>query len=79
MDTFPDMIVSMDSLVNKSNKTRFFWTLNGTNNRTNGTGNKVKFSGFEEWTLNKNGLIQESKGYFDEKEYKEQIENGTNK
>ncbi len=79
MDTFPDMIVSMDSLVTKSDKTRFYWTLTGTNNGTNGTGNKVKISGFEEWTLNENGLIQESKGYFDEKEYKGQLENGTDK
>ncbi len=79
IDTFPDMIVSMDSLVTKSDKTRFYWTLTGTNNGTNGTGNKVKISGFEEWTLNENGLIQESKGDFDEKEYKGQLENGTDK
>lgn len=74
MDAFPDMVVSMDSLITKSNKTRFYWTLTGTNNGLNGTGNKVKISGFEEWTLNKDGLIQESKGYFDEKEYKKQLE-----
>ena len=79
MDAFPDMVVSMDSLITKSEKTRFYWTLTGTNNGLNGTGNKVKISGFEEWTLNKEGLIQESKGYFDEKEYKRQLEFGTNK
>tara|TARA_R110001583_G_scaffold76899_4_gene209983 strand:- start:162 stop:1094 length:933 start_codon:yes stop_codon:yes gene_type:complete len=79
METFPDMIVSMDSLITKSNKTRFYWTLTGTNDIPNGTGNKVKISGFEEWTLNKDGLIQESKGYFDEKEYQRQLENGTDK
>lgn len=77
MDTFPDMIVSMDSLVTKYDKTRFYWTLTGTNNGTNGNGNKVKISGFEEWTLNENGLIKESKGYFDEKEYQRQLEFGT--
>ncbi len=27
MDAFPDMIVSMDSLITKSDKTRFYWTL----------------------------------------------------
>ena len=79
MDAFPDMIVSMDSLTTTSDKTRFHWTLAGTNNATNGTGNKVKISGFEEWTLNDDGLIQESKGYFDEKEYKRQLEFGMNK
>jgi hypothetical protein len=79
MDAFPDMIVSMDSLTTTSDKTRFYWTLSGTNNGTNGTGNKVKISGFEEWTLNDDGLIQESKGYFDEKEYERQLEFGSNK
>lgn len=78
METFPDMIVSMDSLTTKLDKTRFYWTLTGTNDVPNGTGNKVKISGFEEWTLNKDGLIQESKGYFDEKEYKRQLEFGIN-
>ncbi|MCW5518784.1 ester cyclase [Aureitalea sp. L0-47] len=79
MDAFPDMVVSMDSLITKSEKTRFYWTLTGTNNGTNGTGNKVNISGFEEWTLNKDGLIQESKGYFDEKEYNRQLEFGLDK
>lgn len=79
MDAFPDMIVSMDSLTTTLDKTRFYWTLAGTNNGTNGTGNKVKISGFEEWTLNDDGFIQESKGYFDEKQYKRQLEFGTDK
>ncbi|WP_339628386.1 ester cyclase [uncultured Maribacter sp.] len=74
MDAFPNMVVSMDSLTTKLDKTRFYWTLTGTNNGLNGTGNKVKISGFEEWTLNKDGLIQESKGYFDQKEYNRQFE-----
>lgn len=79
MDAFPDMIVSMDSLVTKSDKTRFYWTLTGTNNGLNGTGNKIKINGFEEWTLNENGLIQESKGYFEEEEYMRQLEFGIDK
>lgn len=79
MDAFPDMVVSMDSLITKSDKTRFYWTLTGTNNGTNGTGNKVNISGFEEWTINGKGFIQKSIGYFDEKEYKRQLEFGTDK
>jgi len=78
MDTFPDMVVSMDSLITKSEKTRFYWTLTGTKNGTNGTGNKVNINGFEEWIIIK-GLIQKSKGYFDEKEYKRQLEFGIDK
>ena len=76
MDAFPDMIVSMDSLVTKSNKTRFYWTLTGTNSVPGGTGNKVKISGFEEWTLSEEGLVQESKGHFNAEEYNRQL-NGT--
>ena len=76
MDAFPDMVVSMDSLITKSEKKRFYWTLTGTNNGTNGTGNKVKISGFEEWILNKEGFIQDSKGYFDAEEYQRQLKTG---
>ena len=61
-----------------ADKTRFYWTLAGTNNGTNGTGNKVKIGGFEEWTLNDKGLIQKSTGSFDEGEYKRQLEVGIN-
>jgi len=77
MDAFPDMIVAMDSLITKSNKTRFYWTLTGTNNVPGGTGNKVKISGFEEWTLSEEGLVQESKGYFNEEEYNRQLNGNT--
>lgn len=73
MDAFPDMIVAMDSMVTKSGKTQFHWTLTGTNTGANGTGNKVKISGYEEWTLNEDGLIQVSEGYFDAEEYERQL------
>jgi hypothetical protein len=79
MDAFPDMIVSLDSLTTSSDKTKFYWTLTGTNNGRNGTGNKVKISGYEEWIINAEGLIQESKGYFDQDDYKRQLENGTDR
>lgn len=78
MDAFPDMVVSIDSLEIKSDKTLFHWTLTGTNSGAGGTGNKVKISGFEEWTLNDDGLIQKSNGSFDEKEYERQLEFGAN-
>ncbi|MBT8182424.1 MAG: ester cyclase [Eudoraea sp.] len=79
MDAFPDMIVSLDSLVTISDKARFYWTLTGTNDAPGGTGNKVNISGFEEWTLNKDGLVQESKGQFDAEEYNRQLELGIDK
>ena len=38
-----------------------------------GTGNPVRISGYEEWTLNSEELIAESKGHFDEAEYQRQL------
>ena len=78
MEAFPDMVVSLDSLTTNNDKTKFHWTLTGTNNGPDGTGNKVSINGFEEWTINEEGLIQESKGYFDNKEYERQLKFGTN-
>jgi hypothetical protein len=76
MTDFPDIMVRFDSLVPKTNGTEFHWTLISTNSGPGGTGNKIQISGFEEWTLSENGLIQESKGHFDTKEYKRQLEFG---
>jgi predicted ester cyclase len=76
MTAFPDMIVTMDSLVTKPNGTEFHWTLTGTNSGPGGTGNKVKVSGFELWHFDKNGLIQESIGSFDADEYNRQLKVG---
>jgi hypothetical protein len=79
METFPNMVVSMDSLTTNKDKTKFHWTLTGTNNGPDGTGNKVSINGFEEWTINEEGLIQESRGYFDNKEYERQLKFGADK
>ena len=79
MEAFPDMVVSMDSLTTNKDKTKFHWTLTGTNNGPDGNGNKVSINGFEEWTINEEGLIQESKGYFDNKEYERQLKYGRDK
>jgi len=64
MTAFPDIIVSMDSLVTQPEATAFHWTLTGTNTGPDGTGNKVKISGVECWQIDADGLIRESKGSF---------------
>lgn len=33
----------------------------------------MRISGYEEWTIGTDGLIGESKGHFDEAEYKRQL------
>lgn len=77
MDAFPDdMIVAFDKLIEAKEGTEFHWTLTGTNTGPNGTGKKVNISGFELWQLDENGLIKESQGTFDAKEYSRQIKYG---
>lgn len=73
MSTFPDMTVSMDNLISKGDHLEFHWTLTGTNTAPGGTGNFVKISGYEVWTLNEQGQIQQSDGYFDGREYQKQL------
>jgi hypothetical protein len=73
MTAFPDMIVTMDSLVTTSKGIEFHWTFTGTNTGPNGTGNKVKIGGFELWQLNNQGLVKESQGTFDAEEYDRQV------
>lgn len=78
MEAFPDMKLTMDSLVVDSDTYRYHWTFEGTNTGQGGTGNKVVFSGFEKWTMNKDGLIQNSIGTYDAEDYNRQL-NGTTK
>ena len=77
MTAFPDMIVTMDKVVEKPGITEFHWTLTGTNTGPGGKGKKVKISGREEWRIGPDGLIAESNGHFDEAEYNRQIDGGT--
>ena len=76
MTAFPDMQVLMDDLVTEDRGIEYHWTLIGTNTGPCGTGNRVRFSGFEEWTIGDGGLIAESKGHFDQAEYERQLQHG---
>ncbi len=78
MTKFPDMKVSCDSLVHKSNGIEFHWTLTGSDADPNGKGHKVKVSGFELWTMSEENLIKDSKGTFSSEEYNRQLEFGIN-
>ncbi len=76
MTAFPNMIVSMDSLITKPSGPEFHWTLTGTNSGPGGTGKKVKVSGFEIWTFSEEGLIEKSIGSFNADEYNRQLKEG---
>lgn len=78
MTAFPDMIVKMDNTSVVGDHTIYRWTLIGTNTGPGGTGNSVRISGFEEWTIDRDGLIAESKGHFDEADYQRQLKGNKN-
>lgn len=76
MVAFPDMRVLMDDLRVHDRGIEYHWTLAGTNTGPGGTGNRVRFSGFEEWTIGEDGLIAASLGHYDETEYARQLAQG---
>lgn len=74
MEAFPDMRVTMDSLVGDGSRATFHWRWTGTNTGPGGTGQRVDLHGYEEWSLRPDGLIAESQGHYDEAEYRRQVE-----
>ena len=76
MMAFPDMVVTMDEISLNGDRGIYRWTLTGTNTGSGGTGNSVRISGYEEWTIGVNGLIAQSKGHFDAAEYQRQLNTG---
>lgn len=74
MITFPDLLVVMDDVRIDGRRGIYRWTLTGT---ISGTGKKVRISGYEEWTFDSNGLIAESKGHFDQRDYDRQMNAST--
>jgi nuclear transport factor 2 (NTF2) superfamily protein len=76
MIAFPDMQVVMDDLLVRDGGIEYHWTLIGANTGPDGTGNRVRITGFEEWTLGDDGLIAESQGHYDQAEYDRQLAHG---
>jgi ketosteroid isomerase-like protein len=76
LTAFPDMRVLMDGLLVQGDCAVYRWTLEGTNTGPSGTGHRVCISGFEAWRIGDDGLIAESRGYFDSEAYQRQLEQG---
>jgi alpha-L-rhamnosidase len=72
--TFPDMKILMDGISGTDDRAVYRWTLVGTNSGPDGNGNKVRISGYEEWRLDADGLVLESRGHFDAEDYERQLE-----
>jgi hypothetical protein len=76
MSAFPDLQVLMDDLRIQDPGIEYHWTLIGTNCGPGGTGNRVRISGFEDWTIGEDGLIAESLGHYDQADYDQQLAHG---
>jgi predicted ester cyclase len=76
MSAFPDMVVTMDGIDIEGDQVVYRWTLTGTNSGAGGTGQSVRISGHEKWTIAADGLIADSKGHFDDAEYNRQLKHG---
>lgn len=76
MAAFPDLEVRMDRIDVTADHVKYLWSLTGTNDGPGGTGNKVHISGYEEWIIDEDGLVAESRGHYDNEEYKRQLEHG---
>jgi hypothetical protein len=74
MSAFPDLVIHMDSVESHGSGYVYRWTLSGTNSGPGGTGNRVRISGYEEWTMAADGLISSSLGHYDEAEYARQVQ-----
>lgn len=72
----PDMQVYFDDLVIDDRRIEYHWTFTGTNTGPGGTGRAVRVSGYEDWTLDDNGLIAASSGHYDAAEYARQLADG---
>ena len=76
MTAFPDMELIKDSLDIQPENVTYHWTFIGTNSGPEGTGNAVRFSGYEVWTFGNDGLVANSMGNFDNDEYQYQLQHG---
>ena len=70
MADFPDLVLSLDSVLAADHHMIYAWTFEGHHKQT---GNLVQFSGWEEWELNDDMKITKSLGWFDAEDYERQV------
>jgi SnoaL-like domain len=77
MTALPDLVVRLDKVTGDSSQATYEWTLTGTYTAPGGTGRPIRISGYEEWRFGADHHIVESKGHFDEADYRRQTSAGT--
>jgi len=76
MTAFPDMVVRLERVEVENGLVVFHWIWTGTNSGPAGTDRYVRIRGFEEWTMDDDGFILDSKGHYDEVDYQRQLRGG---
>ena len=76
MMAFPDMVVRLERVEVENGLVVFRWIWTGTNSGPGGTDRYVRIRGFEEWTMDDDGHILDSKGHYDEADYQRQLRGG---
>ena len=70
MFDFPDLILSLDTVLVADHHMVYAWTFEGHHKET---GNHVRFSGWEEWDLDDNLKVIKSLGWYDGADYERQV------
>lgn len=73
-EAFLDTVVFMDLARLAGDLAVYLSTCKGTNTGPGGTGHVVRFNGWEQWTLDDDGLIAVSEGQFDTAEYERPVD-----
>ena len=74
LTAIPDMQATMDKMVAQPYGADFHWTVSG----TSAAGKPIRISGYEALTFGTDGLITESKDYYDAAEFERQLTYGVN-
>jgi len=67
----PDLVLSCDGIRAAGTHVVYLWTFTG---HDAGTNNPLEIHGWEEWTLDVDGKVQSSLGWFDAEDYARQVE-----
>ncbi len=70
MADFPDLVLSLDTVLVADHHMVYAWTFEGHHKET---GNHVRFSGWEEWDLDDNLNVTKSLGWYDGVDYERQV------
>jgi len=70
MADFPDLVLSLDTVLVADHHMAYAWTFEGHHKET---GNHVRFSGWEEWDLDENLKVIKSLGWYDGMDYERQV------